>query len=107
MLHVGDLVYLADGSVELRVTASGPERFACAVLIGAEVSSGTGINVTEAGFVDLAPTDDDRRHLSFAFAQAAQRIGVSFVEMPQQQTVSMYASAQTSRQNFLYFVVMV
>lgn len=79
-LQVGDLVFLADGSVELRVTASGSERVACEVLIGAEVRSGSGINVPDVDFGDLVPTDDDRRHLSFALAQAAEWIGVSFVQ---------------------------
>ena len=79
-LHVGDLLYLADGSVELRVTASGSERVTCKVLIGAEVRSGSGINAPEADFGDLVPTEDDRRHLSFALAQAVEWIGVSFVQ---------------------------
>lgn len=79
-LNIGDLVYLADGSVELRVTASGPEHAACEVLVGGEVSSGSGINVPEADFDGLVPTDEDRRHISFALAQEADWIGVSFVQ---------------------------
>jgi pyruvate kinase len=79
-LRDGESVYLADGSIELRVTASGTERVACEVLIGGIVRSGSGINVPEADFGVLVPTADDRRHLEFALSRSVEWIGVSFVQ---------------------------
>jgi len=79
-LHHGESVYLADGSVELRVIGSGSERVDCEVVIGGVVRSGSGINVLEADFGALVPMEDDRRHLAFALSQSVEWIGVSFVQ---------------------------
>jgi len=79
-LHPGESVYLADGSVELRVTGSGSDRVDCEIVIGGVVRSGSGINVPEADFGALVPTEDDRRHLAFALTQPVEWIGVSFVQ---------------------------
>ena len=48
--------------------------------IGGTVRSGSGINVPEADFGGLVPTDDDRRHLAFALSQGVEWVGVSFVQ---------------------------
>ena len=79
-LKTGEVVYLADGSVELRVTSGGQESVACEVVIGGTVRSGSGINVPEAEFDGLVPTPDDRAHITFALSHAVEWIGVSFVQ---------------------------
>jgi pyruvate kinase len=78
-LGTGEAVFLADGSVELRVTDREAGRVNCEVVIGGTVRSGSGINVPESRLDALIPTDDDRRHLAFALAQAVEWVGVSFV----------------------------
>jgi len=92
-LRAGELVFLADGSIELRVTTAGEGAAGggsgssaksggvrCEVLIGGTVRSGSGINVPESALSVLIPTDDDRRHLAFAVLQEAEWVGVSFVQ---------------------------
>jgi pyruvate kinase len=91
-LRAGELVFLADGSIELRVTTAGAGRIGsgagsgagngvkCEVVIGGTVRSGSGINVPESALSALIPTDGDRRHLAFAVAQEAEWVGVSFVQ---------------------------
>ncbi len=79
-LRQGEVVYLADGSVELRVTLRGADRVGCEVVIGGTVRSGSGINVPEADLGGLVPTDADRAHLAFALSQSVEWIGVSFVQ---------------------------
>ncbi len=81
-LRPQERVFLADGSVELRVktAASISNRVQCEVLIGGTVRSGSGINVPESALNELVPTDDDRRHLAFAVSQEAEWVGVSFVQ---------------------------
>lgn len=80
VLRPGQSVYLADGSIELRVTSPGGEQVRCEVVIGGVVRSGSGINVPDADFDGLVPTDADRRHLDFALSQGVEWIGVSFVQ---------------------------
>lgn len=80
VLKAGEVVYLADGSVELRVTSGGQERVVCEVVIGGTVRSGSGINVPEANFGGHVPTPEDRVHLAFALSHAVEWIGVSFVQ---------------------------
>jgi pyruvate kinase len=82
-LRPGELVYLADGSVELRVKAIEPGSVRCEVVAGGIVRSGSGINVPESDLPALVPTEEDRRHLAFAAAQGAEWIGVSFVQSAQ------------------------
>jgi pyruvate kinase len=82
-LRIGESVYLADGSVELRVTGAAPDRVCCEVLAAGTVRSGSGINVPEAELKGLVPTDEDREHLAFALSHAVEWIGVSFVQSPE------------------------
>jgi pyruvate kinase len=81
-LRAQERVFLADGSVELRVKAAASisNRVQCEVFIGGTVRSGSGINVPESALNELVPTDDDRRHLAFAVSQEAEWVGVSFVQ---------------------------
>ena len=87
-LRAGELVFLADGSIELRVTTSNADDAGsgassgvrCEVIIGGTVRSGSGINVPESALSTLIPTDDDRMHLAFAVSQEVEWVGVSFVQ---------------------------
>jgi pyruvate kinase len=81
-LRAEESVFLADGSIELRVKATVAESgdVLCEVRIGGIVRSGSGINVPESALSAWVPTDEDRRHLAFAVSQEAEWVGVSFVQ---------------------------
>ena len=79
-LRTGESVYLADGSIELRVQANSPDRVPCEVVVGGTVRSGSGINVPDSQLPGLVPTDEDRRHLAWAVSKGVDWIGVSFVQ---------------------------
>lgn len=79
-LRAGEIVFFADGAIELRVKSRVGDKIRCEVLIGGTVSSGSGINVPESELGALVPTEDDRRHLAFALAQGVEWVGVSFVQ---------------------------
>jgi pyruvate kinase len=79
-LRTGESVYLADGSIELRVKTSSANNVACEVIAGGRVRSGSGINVPDSDLPALVPTDEDRRHIDFALSRAVDWIGVSFVQ---------------------------
>jgi pyruvate kinase len=79
-LRPGESVFLADGSVELRVTGTERGRVVCEVVAGGVVRSGSGINVPESELAALVPTEDDRRHLAFGVEHRVDWIGVSFVQ---------------------------
>lgn len=81
-LRAEESVFLADGSIELRVKATAAEGgdVLCEVRIGGIVRFGSGINVPESALSAWVPTDEDRRHLAFAVSQEAEWVGVSFVQ---------------------------
>ncbi len=79
-LRPGETVFLADGSIELRVIAVSVGRVDCEVVIGGTLRSGSGINVPDSHLSVLVPTPADRRHLAFAVAEGVDWIGVSFVQ---------------------------
>jgi pyruvate kinase len=79
-LRIGESVYLADGSVELRVKAVSSDHVACGVIVGGTVRSGSGINVPESELIGLVPTEADQGHLAFAVSHEVEWIGVSFVQ---------------------------
>jgi pyruvate kinase len=76
----GERIFLADGLIELLVQAVTPDGVECKVLIGGVVRSGSGINLPESTLDALIPTEEDRRHLTFALAQEVEWVGVSFVQ---------------------------
>lgn len=79
-LRPGEPVFLADGSIELLVTATALDGVECEVLAGGTVHSGSGVNVPELDLPALVPTEYDRVCLEFAASQAVDWIGVSFVQ---------------------------
>lgn len=79
-LRPRESVYLADGTVELVVEEAGLGTVMCRVITGGTIRSGSGINLPESELPSLVPTEEDRRHISFAAAQQVEWVGVSFVQ---------------------------
>ena len=77
-MQPGDRISLADGAVELRVTATGDE-VACEVTTGGVVRSHAGVNVPAVRLSLPAITDRDRQDILRARALGADYIAQSFV----------------------------
>ncbi|HMW45476.1 MAG TPA: pyruvate kinase, partial [Solirubrobacterales bacterium] len=78
-LSVEDTVYLADGSIRLRVVANDGRTVECEVEVGGPLSSHKGMNLpgVEAGLDSVS--EDDLRWVEFAVANQLDYIAVSFV----------------------------
>ncbi len=79
-MQPGELVYLADGTVRLRVVKVTEQRVECETIVGGTVRSGAGINLPESNLGAVVPTEADRHHIAFACAMGADWLGVSFVQ---------------------------
>jgi len=78
-LKIDDTVYLADGSIRMRVTANDGRTVQCEVEVGGPLSSHKGMNLpgVESGLDSVSA--DDLRWVEFAVANQLDYIAVSFV----------------------------
>jgi len=82
-VEVGKRIYLADGSIALRVTSIDGPRILTVVETGGELREKQGINYPD-GTLDLeAVTERDLEHLDFGIAQGVDWVAVSFVRTGQ------------------------
>jgi pyruvate kinase len=78
-MRVGEVIFLADGTVKLMVTNVWPKRLRCRVVVGGTVRTESGINIPGLGLTMQLPTKEDVEWIKFACANKADWIGVSFV----------------------------
>lgn len=78
-VRCGSTIFLADGTVKLRVTNNDGEVLTCRVLDGGQIASGKGVNVPEFTADFPSMTTQDRKHLGFALRNDFDMIAVSFV----------------------------
>ncbi len=75
----GDLIYLNDGLIRLRVEEVRNGEVICRVLVGGKIFSGKGINVPKADLPLEAVTEKDLEILKFMIELNFDAVGVSFV----------------------------
>ena len=79
MVSKGDVIYLSDGFIALRVEdVRGPD-VVCKVLVGGTLFSHKGINVPKARMAIDAVTDRDLEFIEFAIEHGIDAVGISFV----------------------------
>ena len=71
-----------DGRVRLRIVTAGADFVDTECVVGGMLSDHKGVNVPHAVLPISALTEKDRADLSFALAQGADWIGLSFVQRP-------------------------
>ncbi|WP_297067961.1 pyruvate kinase [Thermococcus sp.] len=79
LVSKGDIIYLCDGFIALRVEQVEDTDVVCKVLVGGVVFSHKGINVPNARMAIDAVTERDLEFLKFALEHGLDAIGVSFV----------------------------
>jgi hypothetical protein len=78
-VEVGKRIYLADGSIALRVAAIDGPRIRTVVEVGGELREKQGINYPDGTLELDAVTDRDLEHLDFGMAHDVDWVAVSFV----------------------------
>jgi len=79
-LKPGDRVFLADGSIQLRVTGIGRTEIRCEVVSGGELRSRQGINVPGVALGIPAVTEKDFADLEFGMEKGVDFVALSFVQ---------------------------
>ncbi|NJE47631.1 pyruvate kinase [Thermococcus sp. GR7] len=79
MVSKGDVIYLSDGFIALRVEEVRDTDVVCKVLVGGTLFSHKGINVPNARIAIDAVTERDLKFLGFAIEHGIDAVGISFV----------------------------
>jgi pyruvate kinase len=79
----GDMLYLNDGLVQLKVRRVAGQEVECLVAVGGELRSRKGLNLPGIDLGMSAFTDHDRACLEFALRQGVDAVSQSFVESAQ------------------------
>ncbi|ANF23470.1 pyruvate kinase [Thermococcus piezophilus] len=79
MVSKGDVIYLSDGFIALRVEEVHDIDVVCKVLVGGTLFSHKGINVPNARIAIDAVTEKDLQFLEFAIEHGMDAVGISFV----------------------------
>jgi pyruvate kinase len=78
-VRAGGKIFLFDGAIALRVTATTESTIECVCEIGGVVLSGNGVNIPDLTRDFETFTDQDRRHLAFGLEHGVDLVAVSFV----------------------------
>jgi pyruvate kinase len=81
-LEPGTELLLDDGKLRLRITDCGADFADTEILVGGTLSDHKGVNVPQVVLPISAVTEKDRADLSFALAQGADWVALSFVQRP-------------------------
>ena len=78
-VKAGDLLLLADGTLELSVEETSDTDIRCRVVLGGPLSSNKGINLPTSSVNVPSLTEKDRRDLAFGLEQGVDYVALSFV----------------------------
>ncbi len=90
----GDVIFLNDGFIRLKVEETSSDEVHCRVVVGGELRSHKGVNLPGTDLGISAVTENDRHFLEFALDQGVDAVSISFVQGPEDiQAVRKIASA--------------
>ena len=75
----GDIILLADGTLEFTVVGVKPPEITCQVVVGGELSSHKGVNMPSGELRTKALTDKDKEDLVFGVESGVDLIALSYV----------------------------
>ncbi|HXP94230.1 MAG TPA: pyruvate kinase [Candidatus Binatia bacterium] len=78
-VEVGKRIYLADGTIALRIEGKDDSDIATRVEVGGDLRAQQGINYPEGSLSIESVTDRDLEHLKFGIEHGVDWVGVSFV----------------------------
>ena len=82
-IHVGAVLLLNDGRIQLEVTEANPEFAHTRVMIGGELSDRKGVNVPDVALPISAMTEKDKLDLEFGLTLGVDWVALSFVQRPE------------------------
>ena len=82
-LKVDDLIYLADGTIRVKIVKIEPDKVTSKVLVGGELSSRKGVNFPSSKLDIPAITQKDIKDIMFGIENEVDFIALSFVQTPQ------------------------
>jgi pyruvate kinase len=78
-VEVGKRIYLADGTIALRIEGKDDSDIATRVEVGGDLRAQQGINYPEGSLAIESVTDRDFEHLQFGIEREVDWVGISFV----------------------------
>jgi len=78
-VRVGDAIYLADGSISLRVVETAGTEVRCRVVVGGQLLAGKGVNIPNRPSKISVLTEEDAKHLKFGLENGVDAVAISFV----------------------------
>lgn len=78
-IRVGDIVFINDGAIQLKVLSVGGGEARCKVVVGGALTGQRGLNVPGVKLNIPSVTDEDLQHLAFGIEQGVDFVAVSFV----------------------------
>ncbi len=82
ILEVGDLIYISDGTIELKVISVDSQDIKCTVLIGGEVNTRKNVNIPGIKIDLPAISRQDEEDIEFGLSNDIDFIAQSFVKTP-------------------------
>ncbi|WP_456368208.1 pyruvate kinase [Thermococcus sp.] len=79
LVSKGDIIYLSDGFIALRVEEVRDQDVICKVLVGGTLFSHKGINIPKARLAIEAVTEKDLEFVRFSIEHGIDAVGISFV----------------------------
>lgn len=79
----GDSIFLADGTIELRVVSTTKTDIKCRVIDGGVLGEDKGVNIPGITWTTPSVTKDDWEHLSFGLKHKVDLVALSFIRQAQ------------------------
>lgn len=81
-VSVGEVIYINDGLIEIKVTKIDKENIYTTVIEGGEISDHKGVNFPQTRLSVPAITEKDKKDLKFGLDNGADMVALSFVKTP-------------------------
>jgi pyruvate kinase len=79
IVRPGDMIFLDDGAIELKVATTSKTEVSCQVITGGKLGDDKGINIPGITWDAPTITDEDRNHLLFGLKHNVDFIALSFI----------------------------
>jgi pyruvate kinase len=79
LVKPGDIIYLDDGAIELKVKSTGNAEVTCQIITGGTLGEDKGVNIPGITWDTSTITEEDWRHLLFGLQHNVDLVALSFI----------------------------